>query len=72
MTMPHTDLTGPRATFVPPLDIARAMARAALDQANSLDVTTANSFAIAREFGGVCESLRQVLDALDAEDGRHA
>ncbi|MGW0993469.1 hypothetical protein [Streptomyces sp. NPDC002520] len=65
----HTDLLGPQPTYVPPLDIARALARHALDRANALDLTVADSFAIAREFGGVCESLRQVLDALDVEDG---
>lgn len=69
----HTALVPPRPSFVPPLDIARALAREALDQAEAVDTATANSFVIAREFGGVCESLRQVLAALDAEDGgRHA
>ncbi|WP_158692789.1 hypothetical protein [Streptomyces roseochromogenus] len=68
----HTDLLGSRPTFIPPLGIARTMARQALDQANALDLTTVNSFTVAREFGGVCEPLRQVLDALDAQDGRHA
>lgn len=68
----HTDQPSAPTAFVPPLDIARALARHALDQANALDLETANSFAVAREFGGVCESLRQVLDALDAEDGRRA
>jgi hypothetical protein len=63
----------PRPTFVPPLDIAREQARRTLGEANALDMDTATSFAIAREFGGVCEALRQVLAALDAEDGgRHA
>ncbi|WP_432169132.1 hypothetical protein [Streptomyces sp. 1222.5] len=68
----HTEITVPRPTFVPPLDIARAQARQALEKANSLDLTVVDSFALAREFGGVCEALRQVLAALDAEDGRHA
>lgn len=68
----HTEQLGPRPTFVPPLDIARALARQALDQANALDLDIVNSFAVAREFGGLRESLRQVLDALDAQDGRHA
>ncbi|MGV4984574.1 hypothetical protein ACVB8X_14225 [Streptomyces sp. NRAIS4] len=68
----HTDLLGPLPTFIPPLDIARAVARQALDQANALDLTSVDSCTVAREFGGVCESLRQVLAALDAEDGRHA
>jgi len=58
--------------FVPPLDIARALAREALDRALALDLTTAHSLRLASEFGGVCESLRHVLDALDAEDGRDA
>lgn len=60
------------SAFVPPLDIARTLARQALDEANALDLTTTDSFTLAREFGGVCESLRQVLAALDAEDGRDA
>lgn len=56
----------------PPLDIARAHARDVLAQALALDLEIADSFTVAREFGGVCESLRQVLAALDTEDGRHA
>ncbi|SHI65214.1 hypothetical protein [Streptomyces sp. 3214.6] len=68
----HTDLAIPRPTFAPPLHIARTQARRVLDEANALDLDTANSFAIAAEFGGVCEVLRQVLAALDAEDGRDA
>lgn len=64
----HADPVPPRPTFVPPLDIARAQARQVLDEANALDLETANSFALAREFGGLCEALRQVLAALDSED----
>ncbi|MFC3348234.1 hypothetical protein ACFOOM_12525 [Streptomyces echinoruber] len=67
----HTDLPA-APTFVPPLDIARAQARRTLDEANALDLDTADSCAIARHFGGVCEVLREVLAALDAEDGRRA
>lgn len=62
----HSDLISRRPTFVPPLDIARAQAQRTLDEANALDLHTANSFAVAREFGGLCEALRQVLAALDA------
>lgn len=68
----HTDLAVPRPTFAPPLDIARAQARRVLNEANALDLETADSFALAAEFGGVCEVLRQVLAALDAEERRHA
>ncbi|MCQ9178732.1 hypothetical protein KMT30_06740 [Streptomyces sp. IBSBF 2953] len=68
----HTDLDIPRPTFAPPLHIARAQARSVLDEANALDLDTADEFELAREFGGLCEVLRQVLAALDAEDGRHA
>ncbi|MFF9097626.1 hypothetical protein ACF1AX_31450 [Streptomyces sp. NPDC014802] len=64
----HADLVPPRPTFVPPLHIARAQARQALNEANALDLDTANSFTIASHFGGLCETLREVLDALDAED----
>lgn len=68
----HTHPLPPGPAYVPPLDIARELARRTLDEANALDMTTASSWAVAREFGGVCESLRQVLAALDAEDGRRA
>ncbi|MFF8406982.1 hypothetical protein ACF06P_35815 [Streptomyces sp. NPDC015684] len=68
----YTEIAVPQPTFVPPLDIAREQARQTLDQANSLDLSVIDSFALAREFGGVCEALRQVLAALDAEDSRHA
>ncbi|MFF3847979.1 hypothetical protein [Streptomyces sp. NPDC002328] len=68
----YTDLAPTRPAFVPPLDIARAQARHVLDEANALDLDVVDSFVIAREFGGLCEVLRQVLAALDAEDGRHA
>lgn len=60
------------STFVPPLDIARTLARQILDRVNALDLTTAHSAALAAELGGVCEALRQVLDALDAEERRDA
>ncbi len=56
----------------PPLDIARAHARKVLAQALAVDMELADSSTVAREFGGVCESLRQVLAALDAEDARDA
>ncbi|MEU7403858.1 hypothetical protein [Streptomyces sp. NPDC044948] len=56
----------------PPLDIARAHARKVLDQALAVNMELAHSATVAREFGGVCESLRQVLAALDAEDARDA
>ncbi|MET9158231.1 hypothetical protein ABZX56_10925 [Streptomyces parvulus] len=56
----------------PPLDIAVAHARDVLDQALAVDMELADSFTVARELGGVCESLRQVLAAFDAEAGRHA
>jgi hypothetical protein len=68
----HTSLLSPKPTFVPPLDIARQTARQMLDEANALDMDTADSFAVANAFGGVCEVLRQVLAALDVVDGRRA
>ncbi|MCX3059611.1 hypothetical protein [Streptomyces beihaiensis] len=68
----HTSPAALRPTFVPPLDVARSTARQVLDEANALDMDTANSFAVAREFGGVCEVLRQVFAALDAEEARRA
>ncbi|WP_416976643.1 hypothetical protein [Streptomyces sp. T028] len=71
-SIPYLDLTVPRPTFVPPLDIARAQAYEVLAEANALDLEVVDSFTIARHFGGVIEVLRQVLTALDAEDGRHA
>jgi hypothetical protein len=58
--------------YVPPLDIARSQARQVLDEANAVDMDTADSFTVARVFGGVCEVLRQVLAALDAEEARDA
>lgn len=71
-SIPYPDLLPPRLDFVPPLDVARQTARQMLDEANALDMDTADSFAVANAFGGVCECLRQVLAALDVEDGRHA
>ncbi|MEU3899802.1 hypothetical protein [Streptomyces sp. NPDC045251] len=68
----HTPQSQTRPAYVPPLDIARAQARHTLAEANALDMTTASSWAVAREFGGVCEALRHVLAALDAEDRRDA
>ncbi|WP_329214965.1 hypothetical protein OG352_05645 [Streptomyces sp. NBC_01485] len=69
----HTDRPPALPTYVPPLDIAREHARRILDESNALDLDVANSFRLAGQFGAMCESLRQVLDALDAEDGgRHA
>ncbi|WDO09895.1 hypothetical protein ME763_31900 [Streptomyces murinus] len=68
----HTVSPDPRLTYTPPLDIARAAARQALNEAPVLDSIGASSLALARAFGHICESLRQVLDALDAEDGRRA
>lgn len=68
----HTDLPPQQPSFVPPLDIAREQARKVLAEANAIDMSTATSFNVAWQFGGVCEVLRQVLAALDAEDGRDA
>ncbi|MGW4889649.1 hypothetical protein [Streptomyces murinus] len=68
----HTVSPDPRLTYTPPLDIARDLAREALNCATALDLVSATSLVLAREFGHICESLRQVLAALDAEDGRHA
>ena len=56
------------SAFVPPLDIAREQARRILDEANALDLDTAAVGTVAVAFGGLCESLRQVLAALDADD----
>ncbi|MFJ6730069.1 hypothetical protein ACIQPQ_34735 [Streptomyces sp. NPDC091281] len=58
--------------FVPPLDIAREQARTALAEADALDITIATTFEIARAYGAMEEGLRQVLAALDYEDGRCA
>lgn len=69
----HTDLPPQQPPFVPPLDIAREQAHKVLAEAKALDMEIATSFQLAWQFGGVCEVLRQVLAALDAEDGgRHA
>ncbi|MFF9310163.1 hypothetical protein ACF1BS_04550 [Streptomyces sp. NPDC014748] len=68
----HADRPRPLPAFVPPLDIARTLARQTLDRANALDLTTTRPAALAAELGGVCEALRQVLDALAAEERRDA
>jgi hypothetical protein len=65
----HTELVPQRPTFVPPLDIAREQARHILAEANALDVDTTPGNIVAGMFGALEESLRQVLAALDAEDG---
>ncbi|MFE6362907.1 hypothetical protein ACFVP3_23275 [Streptomyces sp. NPDC057806] len=62
----------PQPTFVPPLHIAREQARRSLDTANALDLDTATVGEVYGSHGALQESLRQVLAALDAEDGRHA
>lgn len=59
-------------TFVPPLDIARENARSILDESTALDLDITNSFRLAGQFGAMCEVLRQVLAALDAEERRRA
>jgi hypothetical protein len=58
-------------TFAPPLHIAREQARRCLDEANALDLATATVGEVYGSHGALQESLRQVLAALDAEDGRH-
>ncbi|GAB2714837.1 hypothetical protein [Streptomyces bullii] len=68
----HTEPMPWQPTFVPPLDIAREQARRVLDEANALDTSLASELAVYGTFGALQESLRQVLAALDAEDGRHA
>jgi len=65
----HTDRLPTVLAFVPPLDIARENARRILDESTALDLDITNSFRLAGQFGAVCEVLRQVLAALDAEDG---
>lgn len=59
-------------TFAPPLFIARDNARRILDEANALDLDTATVGEVYGQRGALQESLRQVLAALDAEDGGHA
>lgn len=59
-------------TFVPPLHIARESAQRILDEANALDLNTATIGEVYGQRGALQESLRQVLAALDAEDGRDA
>ncbi|MCI3277460.1 hypothetical protein [Streptomyces cylindrosporus] len=59
-------------TFVPPLDIARDNARRVLTEAQELDLDTATVGEVYGQRGALQESLRQVLAALDAEDGRDA
>ncbi|MET7477945.1 hypothetical protein ABZT17_26760 [Streptomyces sp. NPDC005648] len=59
-------------TFAPPLDIARRNAHRTLAEASSLDLDTATVGQVYSQCGALQESLRQVLAALDAEDGRHA
>ncbi|MGW1796857.1 hypothetical protein ACWCQN_12810 [Streptomyces sp. NPDC001984] len=66
----HTDRMPPRPTFVPPLDIAREHARRTLAEANALDLEKTDPLIVAGQFGALQESLRQVLGALNVEDGR--
>lgn len=66
----HTHPVTPRPPWAPPLDIARTMARQVLDQTLALDLNAADTLTVTVAFGALQESLRQVLDALDAEDGR--
>ncbi|MFJ2004726.1 hypothetical protein [Streptomyces chartreusis] len=58
-------------TFVPPLHIARAQARRVFEQAAALDLDTAPAGDIYGSHGALLESMREVLAALDAEDGIH-
>lgn len=58
----------PRGPWVPPVDVARRVARAALDQHASTNTHDADQLfraAVALEI-----TLRDLLDALDAEEGR--
>jgi hypothetical protein len=59
-------------TFAPPLDIARDNGRHVLAEAVALDLNVATVGEVYGSHGDLMESLRQVLAALDAEDGRHA
>ncbi|MFJ4365132.1 hypothetical protein ACIP4S_13370 [Streptomyces chartreusis] len=56
-------------SFVPPLFIAREQARRVFDEAAALDVDTAAPGDVYGSHGALLESMRQVLAALDAEDG---
>ncbi|MFJ9114419.1 hypothetical protein ACIRJO_02600 [Streptomyces sp. NPDC102394] len=61
-----------KPAFVPPLDIARDIARRVLDEANALDLDTATVGDVYGQRSALQESLRQVLAALDAQDSGHA
>ncbi|MFI6248970.1 hypothetical protein [Streptomyces sp. NPDC051016] len=65
-------LVSARPEYVPPLDVARDMARTILAEANALDLDVATIGEVYGQRSALQESLRQVLGALDAEDGRHA
>ncbi|MET9081379.1 hypothetical protein ABZX77_05660 [Streptomyces sp. NPDC004237] len=56
-------------TFAPPLDIARESGRRVLAEATALDLNVATVGDVYSSHGDLMESLRQVLAALDAEDG---
>lgn len=60
------------STFAPPLDIARENGRRVFAEAAALDLNLATVGEVYGSCGALRESLRQVLAALDAEDGRHA
>ena len=68
----HADRPPTLAGFVPPLDIARDVARRTLDQASGIDPDTAASDTIYGEFGALRETLRLLLAALDVEDRKNA
>lgn len=59
-------------TFVPPLDIARRSARSVLDEALALDLDTATIGEAYGQRAALMEALREVLAALDTEEGRRA
>ncbi|MFF0597834.1 hypothetical protein [Streptomyces antibioticus] len=68
----HTAPPPAAATYTPPLDVARAQARRVLGEADALDLDITGSFELAGRYGELCEALRQVLAAFDAEYVRHA
>ncbi|MFJ8153875.1 hypothetical protein [Streptomyces sp. NPDC094468] len=59
-------------TFAPPLDVARDTARKVLAEARALDLDVATIGEVYGQRAALQESLRQVMAALDAEEGRHA
>ena len=62
----------PRAPFVPPYDIARAVARRALSEAAGLEVNAAPAAAVYASWGGLRAALEMLLGALDADDEQAA